>query len=613
MIDLKLVFGDLYNNTYNKKRNLWRVTLCSKIGRFFAELFGFGNRMDKETTFPDFILNKNLPIDFLRQFLSGVFGGDGWAPVLNGNCFTEVYIALSKSKDKLDNLKNYMEKLSELLTRSGVINHNITGPYKNQKGEMYHYRIKIKSSSLLDFSKYIGFAYCCHKSMRLSVVSSYYSLKNLIIAQHNAFKNKYIEEIKIDKNKKNIYKKIKEEMEKTEYIFSKKYSIPNFSSLNSSLRNSSELSNIGGKGFYSPKDYLEEIDGLKFFLKNSYAVEREHGLPTFKLKFLTKKNIGIKKVYDITVDEKIESFVANGIIVHNCPSHCLLLKHINPSYRDLPLRLADFGVLHRNEVHGSLRGLTRVRKFCQDDAHIFCTFNQIESEIKGVLDFIHKVYKDFQMEIKVGLSTRPDQFIGDIETWDKAESILRNLLDELYPGYEINEKDGAFYGNKIDCKVKDAFGREHQLATIQLDFNLPERFELTYKDSSGKDVQPVMIHRAIFGSVERFIGILLESTQGKLPFFVNPRQIAIIPVKTDDIQINDYSSELTINLKNLGYNVDYLNDADTMVKKIALCEVLHYNLIVVIGKKEVDNKTISIRNPKLNLNFEDFVKFLKNN
>jgi threonyl-tRNA synthetase len=122
-----------------------------------------------------------------------------------------------------------------------------------------------------------------------------------------------------------------------------------------------------------------------------------------------------------------------------------------------------------------------------------------------------------------------------------------------------------------------------------------------------------MIHRAIFGSVERFIGILLESTQGKLPFFVNPRQIAIIPVKTDDMQINDYSSELTINLKNLGYNVDYLNDADTMVKKIALCEVQHYNLIVVIGKKELDNKTISIRNPKLNLNFEDFVKFLKNN
>lgn len=296
----------------------------------------------------------------------------------------------------------------------------------------------------------------------------------------------------------------------------------------------------------------------------------------------------------------------------NCASHCLIYKHINPSYRDLPLRLADFGVLHRNEVHGSLRGLTRVRKFCQDDAHIYCAFNQIESEIKGVLDFIHKVYKDFQMEIKVGLSTRPDQFIGDIETWNKAENILRNLLDELYPGYEINEKDGAFYGNKIDCKVKDAFGREHQLATIQLDFNLPERFGLTYKDSSGDDIRPVMIHRAIFGSVERFIGILLESTQGKLPFFVNPRQIAIIPVKTDDVQINNYSNELTINLKNLGYNVDYFNDTDTMVKKIALCEVLHYNLIVVIGKKEVDSKKISVRNPKLNLSFDDFVKFLKN-
>jgi threonyl-tRNA synthetase len=171
------------------------------------------------------------------------------------------------------------------------------------------------------------------------------------------------------------------------------------------------------------------------------------------------------------------------------------------------------------------------------------------------------------MKIKVGLSTRPDQFIGDIDTWNKAEEILKSILED-YPGYEIYEKDGAFYGNKIDCKVTDAFGREHQLATVQLDFNLPERFELEYKDSTGNNVRPVMIHRAIFGSVERFIGILLESTQGKLPFFVNPRQIAIVPTKSDSEQINNYCVKLYEGLKKLNYNVDFISGNETMQKKL---------------------------------------------
>jgi threonyl-tRNA synthetase len=295
----------------------------------------------------------------------------------------------------------------------------------------------------------------------------------------------------------------------------------------------------------------------------------------------------------------------------NCCGHCLIFKHTNLSYRDLPLRLADFGVLHRNEPHGSLRGLTRVRKFCQDDAHIFCTFEQVEQEIKQVLKFIHKVYGDFNMKIKFGLSTRPDQFIGDIDTWNKAEQILKSILKD-YPGYEIYEKDGAFYGNKIDCKVTDAFGRDHQLATVQLDFNLPERFELEYKDSSGNDTRPVMIHRAIFGSVERFIGILLESTQGKLPFFVNPRQIAIIPTKSESELIDDYCTNLHTQLKKLNYNVDFICGHDTMQKKIANCEMLYYNYIVVIGKKEVESDVINLRNPKMVLNFDDFLKFLQN-
>lgn len=295
----------------------------------------------------------------------------------------------------------------------------------------------------------------------------------------------------------------------------------------------------------------------------------------------------------------------------NCCGHCEIFKYTNPSYRDLPMRIADFGNLHRNEVHGSLKGLTRVRKFCQDDAHIFCEFSQIKQEIKGVLDFIHKVYKDFNMGLTLGLSTRPDNFIGDIETWNRAEEILVEILSD-YPGYEIYPKDGAFYGNKIDCKVTDAHGRKHQLATIQLDFNLPERFGLVYKDNTGNDVRPVMIHRAVFGSIERFIGILLESTQGSLPFFVNPRQIAIIPVKHDDEQIQNYCFNLQTHLKNLDYSVDFLNDSDTMQKKIANCEMLRYSIVAVIGKKEVESNIVNIRNPKMQMSLNEFDCYLEN-
>jgi len=178
----------------------------------------------------------------------------------------------------------------------------------------------------------------------------------------------------------------------------------------------------------------------------------------------------------------------------NCGGHCLMFKHMNLSYRDLPLRLADFGVLHRNEIHGSLRGLTRVRKFCQDDAHIFCKLDQIEQEIQGVIEFMKKIYKDFELDLTVGLSTRPEKYIGNKELWDQAELVLKKIINS-FPSYTINDGDGAFYGPKLDFTVKDTLGRLHQLGTIQLDFNLPERFNLTFRDLDGQDIQPVMIHR----------------------------------------------------------------------------------------------------------------------
>ena len=277
----------------------------------------------------------------------------------------------------------------------------------------------------------------------------------------------------------------------------------------------------------------------------------------------------------------------------NCPSHCILFDKMSLSYRDLPIRLADFGVLHRNEVHGALTGLTRVRRFCQDDAHIFCRISQIEEEIKGVIDFIKYVYDKFEMKFSVGLSTRPEKYIGDLEIWNKAESILKDIIT-VFDDYHINEGDGAFYGPKLDFTVIDTLNRKHQLATIQLDFNLPERFNLKYKSEDSYE-RPVMIHRAILGSIERFIAILLESKQGKIPFFVSPRQVAILTINDSEDLVNyAYEIKKKLNDANIKY-IDYIDEKETIPKKILNAEILHYNYIIVLGKKELANKTINVR------------------
>ena len=207
----------------------------------------------------------------------------------------------------------------------------------------------------------------------------------------------------------------------------------------------------------------------------------------------------------------------------NCPGHCLVFGSRQRSYRELPIRLADFGVLHRNELSGALTGLTRVRRFQQDDAHIFCMPEQIEQEIHGALDFLRHVYGVFGFEFQLHLSTMPDDHLGEVATWEKAEAALSKALDDLFPGnWKVNPKDGAFYGPKIDIKVFDALKRPHQCATIQLDFQLPQRFGLHFnRDDDSRD-NPVIIHRAIFGSLERFMAILIEHTGGKWYVFVFP-------------------------------------------------------------------------------------------
>lgn len=197
----------------------------------------------------------------------------------------------------------------------------------------------------------------------------------------------------------------------------------------------------------------------------------------------------------------------------NCPGHCLLFAHELRSFRELPLRLADFGVLHRNDT--GLTGLTRVRRFQQDDAHIFCTPDQIQSEIDGTLDFLSHIYGMFGFQFELKLSTRPDEYLGDLSVWQRAESALENSLNKFGRPWELSPKDGAFYGPKIDVTIMDSLKREHQCATIQLDFVLPERFNLEYATDHGTKERPVMIHRAIFGSLERFIAILVEHFGGK--------------------------------------------------------------------------------------------------
>jgi threonyl-tRNA synthetase len=220
--------------------------------------------------------------------------------------------------------------------------------------------------------------------------------------------------------------------------------------------------------------------------------------------------------------------------------------------------------------------------------------DQIEKEITNTIDFIKCVYKKFNMEFVAGLSTRPEQYLGTVELWNKVEGILKSVLDKNFEKYNINDGDGAFYGAKIDFKVLDTLGREHQLATIQLDFNLPERFKLEFRSEDGYE-QPVMIHRAIFGSIERFIAILLESGQGNIPLFVSPRQVAILTI-TDNKAMVDYAFTIKENLNKAGIKyVDLIDEKDTISKKILNTEMLHYNRIIVIGNKEIKNNTINVR------------------
>ncbi len=282
-----------------------------------------------------------------------------------------------------------------------------------------------------------------------------------------------------------------------------------------------------------------------------------------------------------------------GIKPMNCIGHIQIFKQTQKSYRDLPLRYYEYGVVHRHEKSGVLHGLLRVREFTQDDAHIFCTPEQIASEVIEVVEFVDAVMKLFDFDYTMEISTKPEKAIGDDDIWEMATQGLKDALNENNLPFTIDEGGGAFYGPKIDIKITDAIGRKWQCGTIQVDFNLPERFEVEYVDEDNTRKQPVMIHRAILGSFERFIGILTEHYAGEFPFFLAPIQVIFVPISESHVV---YANRLKKKLLAEGIDLEVYDKNDSLNKRIRTAEKQRVPYVVVIGDEEVTNNTVAIRN-----------------
>ncbi|HIS36461.1 TPA: threonine--tRNA ligase [Candidatus Scatousia excrementigallinarum] len=278
----------------------------------------------------------------------------------------------------------------------------------------------------------------------------------------------------------------------------------------------------------------------------------------------------------------------------NCPFHILIYQSNRYSYRSLPLRMAELGTVYRKEKSGALSGLTRVQGFTQDDAHIFCTPEQLVDEINEIIDFVADTMEMFNMKFEVELSTRPESFVGEIENWNRAEAGLKEAMDRRGMEYEINEGDGAFYGPKIDFKVKDAIGRTWQCATIQLDFNLPERFDIKYQDKDGQMKTPVMLHRVIFGSMERFHGILIEHYAGAFPTWLAPVQVAIVPISNE--KHADFAAKVYKKMRAAGIRAKLDDRSESMNYKIReSLQDKKIPYVVVIGDKEIEADSVAVR------------------
>ncbi|QDQ03098.1 threonine--tRNA ligase [Lysinibacillus fusiformis] len=353
--------------------------------------------------------------------------------------------------------------------------------------------------------------------------------------------------------------------------------------------------------------FSEEAPGMPFYLANGQIIRNE--LESFLRHLQTKydyKEVRSplmmnrrlweqsghwdhykENMYFTQVDN--QSFALKPM---NCPGHMLIFKNERHSYRELPIRMAEFGQVHRHEFSGALNGLLCVRSFCQDDAHIFVTPQQIEDEIVLALKIIDEVYQVFGFQYEIELSTRPDDFMGDIMLWNQAEAALKNVLNHLDYPYKINEGDGAFYGPKIDIHIKDAIKRSHQCATVQLDFQLPEKFDLTYMNEQNEKVRPVVIHRAVFGSIDRFLGILIEHFGGAFPTWLAPQQVKIIGV-ADSHQI--YVQQVMHVLQQEQIRVSEDHRQEKLGKKIRDAQMKKIPYILVLGDKECDNQSVTVR------------------
>lgn len=352
---------------------------------------------------------------------------------------------------------------------------------------------------------------------------------------------------------------------------------------------------------------LEDGPGFPFFLPNGTVlknelmkywreVHREAGYVEIETPIILSRHLWEtsghwfhykENMYTVQIDE--EDFAIKPM---NCPGGMLTYKTKMRSYRDFPIRMGEVGRVHRHELSGALHGLMRVRAFTQDDAHIFMLPEQIKDEIKGVAMLIDKVYKQFGFSYHVELSTRPESFLGEISMWDEAEAALKAALEELGLDYRLNEGDGAFYGPKIDFHLRDCIGRTWQCGTIQLDYQMPQRFDLTYTGKDGEKHRPIMIHRVAFGSIERFIGILIEHYAGKFPVWLSPVQAKILPISD---KFMDYADDLYKKLFDAGIRVAIDDRAEKIGYKIREAQLEKVPYMIIVGEKEANEGNVSVR------------------
>lgn len=356
--------------------------------------------------------------------------------------------------------------------------------------------------------------------------------------------------------------------------------------------------------------FSEEAPGMPFYLANGKVIRRElehflrevqtmYGYEEVETPLMMNQRLWEQSghwqhyqehMYVTQVDN--QQFALKPM---NCPGHMLIYKNTLRSYRDLPIRMAEFGHVHRHEFSGALNGLLRVRSFCQDDAHLFVRPDQIEREIELALQIIDHVYRVFDFDYTIELSTRPEDYMGDLEVWDEAEAALSRVLEKRGVAYTVNEGDGAFYGPKIDIHIQDAIQRSHQCATVQLDFQLPEKFDLTYVNEQNEKVRPVVIHRAVFGSLDRFLGILIEHFNGAFPLWLAPIQVQVIGVADTHAA---YVEEVANQLRQAHIRVAVDERNQKLGKKIREAQMKKIPYILVLGDEEQQQNSVTVRRYK---------------